>query len=142
MKIPLIIGISTLFLIACVPTKKAVVPTTATNSELVSSSEVKSVVISTKHKLRFSVYVAGDVVMVQPINGVSQRLTGINPALYSDFKQGFFRIQDKNHDGINELAVLSGTNTGASELCYDVFAYNLVTQAFERKWEDFFCTKK
>lgn len=141
MKIPLIIGITTIFLVACNPTKKDIIPTTVVDMTTISPDEVKSFVISVRPNIRVSVYVVEDVVMVQTINGVSQRLTGINPALYPDFKNVFFRIQDKNRDKVNEIAVLSGTNTGASELCYDVFAYNLVTKAFERKWEEFFCMK-
>jgi len=49
-------------------------------------------------------------------------------------------VQDKNHDGLSEIAVLSGISFGAKDLCYDVFHYDLATGEFVRKPEDYYCT--
>lgn len=141
MKIPLMIGILVMLLSGCNPSIRDV-PLTPPEPSVASSvaDYTKAVIVREKPSIRAQVFVVKDVVMVQYDDGKQQRLTGINPALYVDFQAIFFRIQDKNRDGLKEIAVLAGTNLGASERCYDVFHYNLRLGVFERKWADFYCT--
>ncbi|QTR49442.1 hypothetical protein [Candidatus Thiothrix anitrata] len=142
MKIPLILGIVAAFLSACNPAKRDVVPQSPLSSTTATPVVATSLLINAKHQIRTTVYVVDDVVMVQMQNGTRQRLTGINPALYPDFQSVFFRIQDNNRDGFNEIAVLAGVSFGATERCYDVFHYNFKRGMFERRWEDFYCTSR
>lgn len=140
MKIPFIVGIVISLMTACHPTKHDAFPSNLLESVTPVPEDTKTVVISAQHRIHVSVYVVDAVVWVQPTTGGPQRLTGINPNLYQDFNRVFFRIQDKDRDGFSEVGVLSGTNLGASELCYDVFRYALNGQ-FTRSWADFYCVK-
>ncbi len=140
MKIPLTLSIVVTLLTSCNPAKRDVVPQSPLSAAITISSDAKPLLISAKYQIRATVYVVDDVVMVQRQGADAQRLTGINPALYPDFQKVFFRVQDKNRDGLNEIAVLAGTSFGATERCYDVFHYNLKQGIFERRWEDFYCT--
>ena len=140
MKIPLILSVVVTLLTSCNPAKPDVVPQSPLSAAITIPSDAKPLLISAKYQIRATVYVVDDVVMVQRQGADTQRLTGINPALYPDFQKVFFRVQDKNRDGFNEIAVLAGTSFGATELCYDVFHYNLKQGIFERRWEDFYCT--
>ena len=142
MKIPLTLSIVVTLLTACNPAKRDVVPQSPLSAAITISSDAKPLLISAKYQIRATVYVVDDVVMVQRQGADAQRLTGINPALYPDFQKVFFRVQDKNRDGLNEIAVLAGTSFGATERCYDVFHYNLKQGIFERRWEDFYCTSR
>ncbi|OQX14327.1 MAG: hypothetical protein BWK73_09775 [Thiothrix lacustris] len=140
MKIPLILSVVVTLLTSCNPAKRDVVPQSPLSAAITISSDAKPLLISAKYQIRATVYVVDDVVMVQRQGADAQRLTGINPVLYPDFQKVFFRVQDKNRDGLNEIAVLAGTSFGATERCYDVFHYNLKQGIFERRWEDFYCT--
>lgn len=71
---------------------------------------------------------------------IRQRLTGINPALYPDFRKYFSVFRTKIVMDSMKLRCLAGTSFGATERCYDVFHYNLKQGIFERRWEDFYCT--
>lgn len=142
MKIPLIISLVVILLTACNSAKRDVVPQKSVALNASTPAEVKSVVINAKHRIRAIVYVVNDEVMLQKQGGSVQRLTGINPALYPEFKKVFFRFHDNNRDGFNEIAVLAGTSFGAGERCYDVFHYNLKRGVFERRWEDFYCISR
>jgi hypothetical protein len=138
MKIPIIPIFFAVILTAC----NTVKPDAKSISSVSPPADVDvvRVVINQQQNIRATVYVVADVAMVQVDKKEPQRLTGINPMLYPDFRQIFFRIQDKNRDGFKEIAVLAGTSFAAADLCYDVFHYNSVTGKFTRRLEDFYCT--
>lgn len=137
MKIPAMTTVIVIALTACNPAKDN--PATA-SAPVSVSSESQSIVINAQRNIRAIAYVVGDAVMVQVGNQPAQRLTGINPFLYPDYKAVFFRTHDLNRDGLNEIAVLTSASFGGVDLCYDVFHYDLATGRFVRKPENLYCT--
>lgn len=137
MKIPVMTTVVAILLAACNPAKDNL----ATASVPVSvSNDSKSIVINAQRNIQAIAYVVGDAVTVQVGDQPVQRLTGINPSLYPDYKAVFFRTHDLNRDGLNEIAVLASASFGGVDLCYDVFHYDPATGKFVRRPDNFYCT--
>ena len=141
MKMSLLIVLVSVILAACNPTTRDM-PLVSTDALLPAptTSRTKTILIREQPSIRATLLVADNVLSIQYGNGKQQRLIGITPTLYAEFPSKFLQISDKNRDGLKEVAVLVGTNLGASEWCYDVFHYNLNQALLERRWEDFYCT--
>lgn len=137
MKIHFLLLSIMIFLSACNPVKQDDVGGSVSAA---IRSEAIPVVINVQRNIRASVYIVGDAAMVRVSGQPEQRLTGINPVLYPDYKSVLFRIHDLNRDGLSEIAVLASVSFGATDLCYDVFHYSLRTGKFDRRPENFYCT--
>lgn len=133
MKIPLM----PIVIASCLPACNAIKPDTATG---LAQRELTPVVISESRGIDGSVYVADNSAMVRLKGRSAQRLTEINASLYPAYKPVFFRVEDRNRDGLNEIAVLASVSFGATNLCYDIFYYKPANGKFIRNPASFYCT--
>jgi hypothetical protein len=69
--------------------------------------------------------------MAEVNDAAPQAVMGIDLRLYQEHYADFFRLQDSNHDGVNELSILSSVGFGGMPKCYRVLHYNPRLQQFQ-----------
>lgn len=51
-------------------------------------------------------------------------LEAINPFLYRGWRNLYLKINDYDHDGLNDVAVLQSVGHGGVDRCYAIYRYN------------------
>lgn len=133
MKIPLM----PIVIASCLPACNSIKPDTAAG---LAQSELTPITINESRNIKGFIYVYGDSAMVRLDGSSAQRLANLNASLYPAYKPVFFRVEDRDRDGLNEIAVLASVSFGATNLCYDVFYYKPVSGKFVRNPASFYCT--
>ena len=77
--------------------------------------------------------------MAEVNDAAPQAVMGIDLRLYQEHYADFFRLQDINGDGVNELAILSSVGFGGMPKCYRVLHYNPRLQQFRDALADAYC---
>ena len=97
------------------------------------------ITLSQRPLIQAVLYLDKDVVMAEVNEGTPQAVMGIDLRLYQEHSADFFRLQDGNRDGINELAILSSVGFGGMPKCYRVLHYNPRLQQFRDVLADAYC---
>ena len=104
-----------------------------------SNTRSLPITLSQRPLIQAVLYLDKDVVMAEVNEGEAQAVMGIDLRLYQDHYADFFRLQDHNRDGINELAILSSVGFGGMPKCYRVLHYNPRLQQFRDVLADAYC---
>ena len=97
------------------------------------------ITLSQQPLIQAVLYLDKDVVMAEVNSAAPQAVMGIDLRLYQEHYADFFRLQDSNHDGVNELSILSSVGFGGMPKCYRVLHYNLRLQQFRDVLADAYC---
>lgn len=97
------------------------------------------ITLSQRPLIQAVLYLDKDVVMAEVNEGTPQAVMGIDLRLYQEHYADFFRLQDSNHDGVNELAILSSVGFGGLQKCYRVLHYQARLQRFQAVLADAYC---
>jgi hypothetical protein len=111
----------------------------ATQAADIASTRSLPITLSQRPLIQAVLSLDKDVVMAEINEQVPQAVMGIDLRLYQDHYADFFRLQDSNHDGINELAVLSSVGFGGMHKCYRVLHYQPRLQRFQDVIADAYC---
>ena len=97
------------------------------------------ITLSQQPLIQAVLYLDKDVVMAEVNDAAPQAVMGIDLRLYQEHYADFFRLQDSNGDGVNELAILSSVGFGGMPKCYRVLHYNPRLQQFQDVLADAYC---
>lgn len=97
------------------------------------------ITLSQQPLIQAVLYLDKDVVMAEVNDAAPQAVMGIDLRLYKEHYAAFFRLQDSNRDGVNELAILSSVGFGGMPKCYRVLHYNPRLQQFRDVLADAYC---
>lgn len=78
-----------------------------------------------------NVFIERNQVVVQTSGQPGIRLKQINPALLYRYADRLYKIDDANHDGVIDVAVLDGVNTAQKRFCYKVYSYVQRSRQFD-----------
>ena len=123
------ISFSFLLMMAVVSSQAADVPNTRS----------LPITLSQQPLIQAVLYLDKDVVMAEVNDAAPQAVMGIDLRLYQEHYADFFRLQDINGDGVNELAILSSVGFGGMPKCYRVLHYNPRLQQFRDALADAYC---
>ena len=123
------ISFSFLLMMAVVSSQAADVPNTRS----------LPITLSQQPLIQAVLYLDKDVVMAEVNDAAPQAVMGIDLRLYQEHYADFFRLQDINGDGVNELAILSSVGFGGMPKCYRVLHYNPRLQQFQDVLADAYC---
>lgn len=123
------ISFSFLLMMAMVSSQAADVPNTRS----------LPITLSQRPLIQAVLYLDKDVVMAEVNGAAPQAVMGIDLRLYQEHYADFFRLQDSNADGVNELAILSSVGFGGMPKCYRVLHYNPRLQQFQDVLADAYC---
>ena len=97
------------------------------------------ITLSQRPLIQAVLYLDKDMVMAEVNGGSPQAVIGIDLRLYQEHYADFFRLQDSNRDGVNELAILSSVGFGGLHKCYRVLHYNPRLHRFQDVIADAYC---
>lgn len=111
------------------------------SSQAADTPNTKSlpITLSQRPLIQAVLYLDKDMVMAEVNGGSPQAVIGIDLRLYQEHYADFFRLQDSNADGVNELAILSSVGFGGMPKCYHVLHYNPRLQQFQDVLADAYC---
>jgi hypothetical protein len=111
------------------------------SSQAADTPNTKSlpITLSQRPLIQAVLYLDKDMVMAEVNGGSPQAVIGIDLRLYQEHYADFFRLQDSNRDGVNELAILSSVGFGGMPKCYHVLHYNPRLQQFQDVLADAYC---
>ena len=97
------------------------------------------ITLSQRPLIQAVLYLDKDMVMAEVNGGSPQAVIGIDLRLYQEHYADFFRLQDSNRDGVNELAILSSVGFGGLHKCYRVLYYQARLHRFQAVLADAYC---
>lgn len=69
-------------------------------------------------------FIEESLVMLQVGESQPVVLEVLNPMLYAGWRNLYLKINDYDHDGLNDLAVLQSVGHGGINRCYAIYRYN------------------
>ncbi len=69
-------------------------------------------------------------VMVQALPWPPVQVTSLNIPLLRQWSQIYFKVDDYDRDGMNDLAILQSVGRVGTERCYGIYRYNPATRTF------------
>lgn len=71
--------------------------------------------------------------MVQTHNLPAVQVSSLNIPLLREWSRIYFKVDDYDRDGINDLAILQSVGRVGTERCYGIYRYNPATGTFRPK---------
>ncbi len=75
-------------------------------------------------------FIQETVVLLQVGESQPVVLESIYPMLYAGWRNQYLKVNDYDHDGLNDLAILQSVGHGGNDRCYAVYRYNPRSKAF------------
>lgn len=72
-------------------------------------------------------------VMVQTRHWPPVQVTSVNVPLLREWSRIYFKVNDYDRDGMNDLAILHSVGRVGTERCYGIYRYNPATGTFRRQ---------
>jgi hypothetical protein len=71
--------------------------------------------------------------MVQTLPLPPVQVTSVNVPLLREWSRIYFKVNDYDRDGMNDLAILQSVGRVGTERCYGIYRYNPATGTFRTK---------
>lgn len=96
---------------------------------------------SNQHEIYFQIkpslaawaFIEENLVLLQIEDSQPVVIEALNPFLYAGWRSLYLKINDYDHDGLNDLAVLQSVGHGGIDRCYAIYRYNSKKQEFNQR---------